>query len=192
MLAGVKQMQQQTARPSVAFGTFCREINQDTLSRTFEVFADLKQRRYSDIHVMFHSTGGLIPEGIALFNYFKSLPLELHLYNPGAVASAAVTAFVGARYRYASKQATFLLHKVASAERTSMRAVEHQALAHALTISDTNNEAILKSIIKMPQEKWTAYENAYATITAQEALECGLITEILDFQPLPDAYFFDV
>jgi ATP-dependent protease ClpP protease subunit len=185
-------MQQQTGHPSIAVVTFCREIDHDTLSGTLEVFADLTQRSFTAIRVFFHSAGGLIPEGIALFNYFRSLPVELHLYNPGAVASAAVTAFVGARYRYASVHATFLLHKVASTERVSMPAVEHEALARAVAISDANNEAILKSIIKMPQEKWTAYETAYATITAQEALQHGLITDIREFQPPPGTRFFDI
>jgi hypothetical protein len=104
-------MGQPTVQQRFAFCTFCNDIDKDSVTRTFDVFADLTRHGFTTIHVLFQSNGGHTPEGIALHNYFKTFPIDLHLYNVGGVVSAALTAFAGAKYRYASARATFLFHK---------------------------------------------------------------------------------
>jgi len=185
-------MAQQTAQPGIAFCTFCDEINKDSVTRTFELFAKLTQQHIRAIHLLFQSMGGHTPEGITLYNYFKTFPIELHLYNTGGVASAALTAFVGAKHRYASTHATFLLHKATPTSEIPMNAFQHRQLARTLEIDEARTEAILKGAIQMPPEKWTAYETAHATITAQEALQYGLITDIRDFPPTAGSQLFDI
>jgi ATP-dependent Clp protease, protease subunit len=190
----VAEQSDQSAQPPISFGTFCRDIDQDAVSRLFEEFAELTERRGAAIHLLFQSTGGLIPEGIALFNYFKTFPVELHLYNVGQVASAALTAFAGAKHRYASTYATFLLHKAASIPTSNapITAFQHQQLAQTLAVGEARTEEILKSVSQIPPEKWTAYETAYATITAQEARDYGLVEDIREFQPPAGCRLFDI
>jgi ATP-dependent protease ClpP protease subunit len=194
---GERHMAQHLAQPAqqaIAFCTFCRNIDSDAVTKIFEVFADFTERRYGAIHLLFQSTGGLTPEGIALFNYFKTFPIELHLYNVGQVASAALTAFAGAEHRYASTHATFLFHKATSISTSEapMTAFQHEQLAKILAADEARIEAILKSVAQIPPEKWTAYETAYATITAQEARQYGLIEDIREFQPPAGSRLFDI
>src|SRR5438876_1136744 len=63
------------------------------------------------LHILFQSTGGGIGEGICLYNFFKTLTMDLTLYNVGSVASIATLAYLGAKHRKVSSQATFMIHR---------------------------------------------------------------------------------
>jgi hypothetical protein len=54
------------------------------------------QRGVTTVDLLFEPSGGKVGDGVSLFNYFDSFPLELHIYNTGMVASVAVTSFLGA------------------------------------------------------------------------------------------------
>jgi hypothetical protein len=68
-------MGQPTVQQRFALCTFCNDIDKDSVTRTFDVFADLTQQGFTTIHVLFKSNGGHTPEGIALHNYFKTFPM---------------------------------------------------------------------------------------------------------------------
>jgi hypothetical protein len=66
-------------------------------------------------------------------------------------------------------------------------------MADTLAIDEARTEAILKAAApRMPQEERTAYETAHATITAQEAFQYGLITDIREFTPPAGSQLFDI
>jgi ATP-dependent Clp protease protease subunit len=56
----------------------------------------------TELHLLIQSSGGMVGDGISLYNFFRSLPLDLHVYNTGTVASIAAIAFLGAKRRYTS------------------------------------------------------------------------------------------
>lgn len=47
------------------------------------------------VHLFFHSTGRFVGDGLAVYSYFKAVPFDLALYNPGVVASIGVIAYLG-------------------------------------------------------------------------------------------------
>jgi ATP-dependent Clp protease, protease subunit len=170
--------------PVPVYATFCADIDGDSLNRLFASFAGVTQKGFSVVHLLFQSTGGSVSDGVSLFNYFRGLPVELNIYNTGGVASAALTAFVGAKHRYASAHAAFLLHKTRRSLLTPGQAIDHRALADVLAVEDARCEAIVRSTTLIPEEKWTVYAaGAEVPITAQEALQYGIISAIREFQP---------
>ena len=46
------------------------------------------------VHLFFHSSGGAVGDGIALYNFFRAMPIDLTIYNPGIVASVAAIAYL--------------------------------------------------------------------------------------------------
>ena len=66
----------------VVYAPFAGNINQDSLNRIFTSLGAATQRGVQTIHLLFKSSGGIVGDGIALFNYFDSYPLELHIYIP--------------------------------------------------------------------------------------------------------------
>lgn len=176
-----------------AYATFCGAIDDDALNRIFSNMAAATQRGARVVHLLFQSTGGTVSDGMSLFNYFRGLPIVLHLYNTGGVASAALLAFVGARHRYASAYAAFLLHKAARTLLTPGQAVDHRSVADALTLEDARYEAVLRANTRIPEEKWAIYAGGgEVPITAQEALQYGLVFEIREFQPPAGSPLFHI
>src|SRR5688572_8707271 len=95
------------SQPPGAWGAFVGFINQDALARVFKALSPAISNGVSHIHLLFQSAGGTVGDGIALYNYFRSLPVGLTLYNVGSVASIAAIAFLGARRRIATPHSTF-------------------------------------------------------------------------------------
>lgn len=91
--------------------TFAGIIEISIVRAAFALFRDAVADGVKTVHLLIHSPGGNVSDGVVLHSYFKSLPLELIAYNSGHVASAATTVFLGARRRIVSPHGTFVVHK---------------------------------------------------------------------------------
>src|SRR5690348_7377519 len=140
--------------PKIAYATFAGSIDQQTLPKIYQGFAGATQTGIGAVHLLFQSTGGMIGDGVSLYNFFCSLPIELHLYNTGSVQSIAVLAYLGAKHRHTSAHATFMIHKSHFPAQLGTNACKMKALSDALGMEDTRIEAILKSETKIPLDKW--------------------------------------
>ena len=83
------------SQPSMAQGgefyaTFCGDMDTDGLRRLFAGIAGVTEVGGRRLHLVFESSGGLMGDGVCLYNYFRSLPLELTVYNLGTIQSSAV------------------------------------------------------------------------------------------------------
>ena len=63
-----------------------------------------------ELHLFLSSTGGSLAEGFALYNFLRSLPLELTTHNIGSIESVANVVFLAADQRCAAPDTHFLLH----------------------------------------------------------------------------------
>jgi ATP-dependent protease ClpP protease subunit len=145
------------------------------------------------IHLLFHSSGGEVRDGVILHNFFQAFPLELVLYNGGEVGSAAVSAFLGARQRRASSHAAFAIHRGCMAvERASASYL--QELANMMLIQDEQTVAIFrKADLKLTEAQWADFtNNKDLAFSAKEALEVGFIQEIAEFSPPPGTPLFSL
>jgi ATP-dependent Clp protease protease subunit len=99
-----------TPPPTEAYAMFSGEINQDTTRKIFDSVTAASAQGFSQVHLLFQSYGGFVGDGISLYNFFKTLPLELTIYNTGAIHSIAAIAYLGARKGKASARAAFMIH----------------------------------------------------------------------------------
>ena len=86
-----------------SYFAFAGTIDQQALHRLFNGFGFAMGQGVERVHLLFQSTGGLVSDGVCLYNYFKGLPIELAIYNAGSVASVATIAFLGVERRYDQK-----------------------------------------------------------------------------------------
>ena len=128
-----------------------------------------------DVHI--DSCGGAVSAGWAIYNTLKDWPGEVNTYADGFVASAAVYPFLAGKNRRANPMSAFFLHQ-------------------AWTIADGNADELRKAADDL--EKFNAIgleafaaagidkdrvlelEKDETWLTASEALELGLATEIID------------
>ena len=102
------------------------------------------------VHLLFQSAGGFVGDGIALYNYFKTLPIELTVYNSGAVASIGVIAYLGAKTRNASKYSAFMIHRTQRNPATST-ANMLKSLAESAAIDDHFGQPLSRAAQRLRQ-----------------------------------------
>ena len=60
--------------PKTVYATFSGNINQESLTRIFNNLGGATQQRVKTVHLLFESNGGVVSQGVALFNTRTPLP----------------------------------------------------------------------------------------------------------------------
>ncbi len=182
----------QPAPQKPAFATFSGTIDQNSLTRIFNSFNATTQQSYSEIHLLFQSAGGVVGDGVCLFNFFDMFPLRLYIYNMGTVASIAVLAFLGARYRFTNAHATFTICKSRFPAQAATDAKGHRAIADQALLEDKRVEAILKARTQIPAKRWKQHALHDVVFDAQQSVQFGIAKAIGDFQPPVGSQVFNI
>lgn len=173
-----------TPPPNEFFTVFCGPIDQGTVRNLLNslAFATQGQPEVKHIHILFQSNGGLVGDGICLYNYFSTFPIELTLYNVGSICSIAAVAYLGAKNRKVSSLATFMLHRTTCSPQLANANMLH-GLAKTAGIDDKRTEAILRKHVNITDDQWSDLRNHEFWFTAEDAVKSGLATEIGEFAP---------
>lgn len=169
--------------PTEAYATFVGIIDQVSASRLTH-WLDVASQGIPvpKVHLLFQSLGGVVGDGVYLYNFFRTLPLDLTIYNAGAVESAAVIAFLGARYRKAAKTAVFMLHETKFSGQPA-NATQLKTRSQTLAIDDQRTIAILKKHLTLDQPRWDDLHRNEIWFTADEAMAMKMVDGITDFAP---------
>jgi ATP-dependent Clp protease protease subunit len=178
-----------TPLPPEVYGTFSSPINQDSVRNIFAAAAHASQNNVKHLHILFQSTGGSVPDGIALYNFLKTAPIEITLYNCGAVQSIAAIAYLAAKHRKTSARATFMYHRVTGTAQAA-QANRLKFLAHTVTLDDQRLESIMREHIDMPNDNWTALDTSDLWFSADEAVKSKIADEIAEFAPPIGCQFY--
>jgi ATP-dependent Clp protease protease subunit len=177
--------------PKDVYGVFCLGINQESAQKLANTFSIASNGGVENIHLLWQSTGGSVSDGIFLYNYFRSLPLNLILYNVGQVSSIATVAYLGAKGRKVSASATFMLHRSTNSPQFAT-ASKLSTLAKSLTLDDERTERILREHIALPDDLWTQLDYHDLYLSAEESLEFGISNEVADFAPPLGTKIFNI
>jgi ATP-dependent Clp protease protease subunit len=171
------------SRMRVGYYTLSGDVNSDMVRRVFDAIEGMIADETHTAHILLQSNGGYVSDGICLYNTLSNLPIDLVMYNCGAVASIAVTLFLAADYRVASDTARFMLHKSHANAPAGSRPEALKIIADGLMADDRRTETILHRHVRMPQVMWNVHANADLHLAAPEALDVGLIHRIGNFSP---------
>lgn len=172
------------------YAVFAGPIDQAAVQRIFAGITTATANKIESIHLLFQSYGGTVSDGVCLYNFFRSLPLNLILYNVGNVSSAATIAFLGANKRKTSAYATFMIHRTQSPAQAATAERLH-AITHSVIADDERTEAILRSGLTLTEDQWAVHKSADLWLTAKEAVTCGL-AEIEEFAPPAQTVIFNI
>lgn len=169
--------------PTEVYATLTGTLDQTATQRILNSFSTASLNGVTKMHVLFQSSGGGIGDGVCLYNFFRSLQIDLTLYNVGTVSSIAVVAYLGGRHRKVSRHGTFMIHRT----QTTTQAANTQtvkAFAESAVLFDKNTESILREHIKnMPAEKWAHFNHNDLWFSAEDAVKFGVADEIAEFMP---------
>lgn len=140
------------------------------------------QMQYRKIDVRINSYGGEVYEGIAICNALRNSTAEINIYVDGIAASMASVIALCGKPLHMSRFARLMIHQVSgtasgTAEEIRRAAQEAEAAQNALA-------GIIADRCKMPVEQVTEryFSGGEHWITADEALEMGLVDSIYDIE----------
>jgi ATP-dependent Clp protease, protease subunit len=168
--------------PEQLYAMYCGGIEQANSQKVVSSLAAAMANKVRHIHVLFQSAGGYIADGVFLYNLFRTMPIEITLYNGGQISSAGVIAYLGAAHRITGANATFMIHRSTN----SPQVATASKLAHtakSLVLDDDRCEGIIRSHVSLPPELWTEMQYHDVYLTGNEALQYGMATGVADFAP---------
>jgi ATP-dependent Clp protease, protease subunit len=180
------------ALPPTLYASLVGPIISEAMARIFANLTGATRNGVTTMHLMMQSTGGNVGDGIALYNIFRTLPLDLHLYNGGMVSSVAVIAFMGGHNRYASAHSSFMIHRTRVSLQTPSTATQLRAFMASLRLDDKRTEAILRAHTKIPAARWRQLASNDVHFDAGEAVQFGLADSIREFQVPAGNQIYDV
>ena len=137
--------------PTEVFAIYCGDISQVNSQKIVNSLTIAMGMKVKHVHVLFQSAGGYVGDGVFLYNLFKSIPIEITLYNGGQVSSAGVIAYLGARHRKTNRGATFMIHKSTNSPQFATTA-KLQHIAKNLILDDERTEKILRDHVTLPND----------------------------------------
>jgi ATP-dependent protease ClpP protease subunit len=165
------------------YGTFVGTIDQASASRLAHWLDGAAFDHSTHVHLAFQSSGGLVADGVFLYDLIRSYPVPLTIYNMGTVSSIAAIAYLGAKHRHVSKNATFMLHRTTFIFPTPPGAAELQRRAQTLVIDDQRTERILRAHLRPEWDRWNDLNSNDVWFTADEAVAAGMADAVADFSP---------
>jgi ATP-dependent protease ClpP protease subunit len=93
--------------PEKLYGVFCGDINAVTTQKFVQNLTVASNMGVKHLHIVFQSWGGFVGDGVFLYNFLRSFPVDITFYNIGQISSAGVLAYSGARHRKTTRCATF-------------------------------------------------------------------------------------
>lgn len=175
-----------------SFFTLSGDVNSDMVRRVFDAISKMTVDGTRTAHILLQSNGGYVSDGICLYNTLTNAPLDFVMYNAGAVASIAVTLFLGGSRRVASDTSRFMIHKSHATAPTGARPEALKIIADGLMADDRRTESILRRHVTLTQAMWEVHAHSDLHLAAPEALEAGLIDRIGDFAPPRGCLVFNI
>jgi ATP-dependent Clp protease protease subunit len=163
--------------------TLAGDVDSDMVRRVFEAMSRMGAESIDTAHILLQSNGGYVSDGICLHNMLSHAPIDIVMYNCGAVASIAVTLFLAGKQRVASDTARFMIHKSHATAPAGARPEALKIIADGLMADDRRTEEILHRHVSLSQSMWDVHAHADLHLAASEALTAGVIHRIGDFAP---------
>lgn len=159
---------------------FSAEINQQTSEALMNFLAENINRGEKEFYILLSSPGGSTKNGIALYNYIRSLPVRIVMHNIGMIDSIGNVIFLAGDERYAVSHSSFLFHGVGFDIAQPTR-FEEKELKEKIQIIERDQKLISEIMAertKLSVEEIRKIFLEAQTRTPEEAKKMGFIQEI--------------
>jgi ATP-dependent Clp protease protease subunit len=175
--------EEQSKQLKEGYFTLSGDVNSDMVHRVFEAASAMTEGGIDRAHVLLQSNGGYVSDGLCLYNFLSNSPIEVVMYNGGAVASIAVTLFLSGTRRYCSETARFMVHKSHATAQPGSRPDALNIIVEGLRADDARTESILRKHVELTPEQWGIHQYSDLHLNSRDAKTAGLVNDILDFAP---------
>lgn len=163
--------------------SFNAPVKAGTASPLMGAFASAINDGHDEIHFFLSTLGGSVADGITLYNFIRSLPAKVIVYNTGSVNSTGNIIYQAGSRRVCAAVASFMFHGVGFDVQNAR--LEMKQLKERMD-NLTNDQSMVADILVRHTELGTDDVNQLflemAFVNAQEALKRGITDEIRDFR----------
>lgn len=156
----------------------------------------IKRDLPTELYYIFSSSGGNVEAGRVLYRYFLYLKqhLTITFHNINSVDSIAKIVYCAATNRYANQASRFLFHQVTwdFSSKPIQTAREINEVNETLKENMGGNALIISEHTEMSTEEVRRLFDTGVFLTAKEAKEKGLVSEIKEFTAPKDAIYYTV
>ena len=166
------------------YAVFCGQINEQSTQNLIRHLASATQK-VKHVHLFFQSNGGISTCAIGLYEFLKTYPILISIYNMSSLQSAAVTVYLGAKRRIVGSHANFMIHGVYIQGSVVLQQTEEALRKNTEDVRHQNKmlKSFLKSHTRIPKNDLSKISNEEFLYTAKEAVKFGIATAIGDFSP---------
>jgi ATP-dependent Clp protease, protease subunit len=133
------------------------------------------------INILLNSPGGDVIETLALIDYMKSQEVQGIKFNiivrGSAMSAAALLLTCGTGLRAASKHSKIMVHQLSTVAVGKLSDVKSNARFSEELENDCNQ--LMAENSKMDKEYWEGISSSDYFMSAEKALECGIIDKII-------------
>lgn len=183
----------QMMTPKRVYVSFSADVNPTTTEGLLAVCANLANQRVAEVYLLLSTPGGQVMNGMNAYNVLRGMPFKLITHNVGNVDSIGNVLFLAGQERYATANATFMFHGVATGFPASpaVTFVEQKVLRERLDSVRSDNGRIAAVIAERAsfhngREISRLFLEA-RTKDAVYAKEKGIVHDIRDVQIAPGA-----
>jgi ATP-dependent protease ClpP protease subunit len=166
-------------RPVVIY--FCAPIIHPATTRFRSALCKAVDLQVPSITVFMSSTGGMVDEGMSLYGFIRSLPVDITIHNIGSIDSIALAVYLAAARRLANPDATFLMHDFYFPQPVPVTN-RHQASDISVGLTGARNRfmEVLKLRTKMTSEQFQSLKflEEASIKTAMTAKEIGITHDL--------------
>ncbi len=156
---------------------FAGVIEQDFANKLVIAIRNAQATGAKEVIVFFSSLGGNIQEGFLIASVIQNSTVPVSIHANNNIDSIANVIYLSAKQRTAESYAKFYLHGANTEGR-----FDEKGLREQMSSIKTENVRIAQFISENSNlnfGKVQAMMRAGTTITAQQALECGIVQEII-------------
>lgn len=170
--------------PKIVYVTFAAEINPHTTESLLAVIANCVNQKVQEIYLAFSTAGGLVAQGMVLYNVLRGMPIKLTTHNVGSVNSIGNVVFLAGETRYAAPHSTFMFHGVGFDSPQGVR-LEEKLLSEKLgeiAMEHKRIGALMAERTKLTKEVIEGLFREAQTKDAAFAVSNGIVHEVRDLQ----------
>ncbi len=164
---------------------FTSQVNEANVIYTINAIKDSYYNGATKLNLYISSPGGDIVSGFRLFDFLKSIPMEVNTIGFGLVASSAVTIFLAGVKRKCTRSSTFFLHE--GNYTNSFQQTHHKILSEIAKIAKHDLDKtidIITSVTGKQKNKIVKYLEESSILNATQAKSLNIVHDIITELPL--------
>ena len=163
------------------------EITNENICEAIEAIYEINDQdknkdadKREPIKLILNSPGGDVYDGIGIVDVIEQSTTPIHIYVHGQAQSMGFAIATCGHYRYASKRTTFMYHEIAWGTAQEKLTYHEQEVIEGKRLWKVYDDIVVANT-KIPLKKLQQVRKEHKEwyLTAEEALEWGIVDEIL-------------